>query len=64
MSFIVVIKYILFCIVGPAIIFILVFHPLRHYGFYKFEAIISWAVFPLSMLKLVTALINETKISD
>lgn len=41
MSFIVVIKYILFYIVGPAIIFILVFHPLRDYGFYKFEAVIS-----------------------
>lgn len=61
MSFIGIIKYILFYIVTPAIIFILVFHLLRDYGFYKSEAVLSRAVFPTSMLKLATAPIAETK---
>lgn len=61
MSFIGIIKYILFYVVTPAIIFMLVFHPLRDYGFYKLETVISWAVFPAGMLKLITALTAETK---
>lgn len=61
MSFIWIIKYILFYIITPAIIFISVFHPLRDYGFYKLETVISRDVFPTGMLKLITALIAETK---
>lgn len=61
MSFVGIIKYILFYIVTPAIIFILVFHLLRDYGFYKLEAVIIRAVFPTSVLKLTIAPTAETK---
>lgn len=61
MSFVGIIKYILFYIVTPAITFILVLHLLRDYGFYKLEAVIIRAVFPTSMLKLTTAPIAEPK---